>query len=305
MRSRRFKAARWLTLPALLLLFGGLVVEVHIRGKEARARDSLGGALGRVTLPNTAGEQVREMLDEVGALVRCQDPSAASTLLDRIATQAPHSSVHELAALAHRAAGSGDAATRHMQFAARLAPGNLRLTREAERAITNALFDRARPAARAGAALGALTLLALLLLFARDRRRAQRLRKYLDGVSGRLKLVVDDRRGADVGTLCAGDQGLIIDLFLKGRYGMRPTPPPRQGPTLVLACSNAAAGRTVRITPVHDVRHDAVRVHVKPETVRRLRAHPGRWRVQATLGDRRVAIAELHVEPAGRAVLSA
>ncbi|MDJ0975763.1 MAG: hypothetical protein QNJ98_14980 [Planctomycetota bacterium] len=189
-----------------------------------------------------------------------------------------------------------------MQFAARLAPDNARLQREAERAITLALFDRARPVARGAAAASALTLLALLLLTLRDRRRARRMKKYLDGVSGRLKLVVDDRRGADVGTLLADDRSLVIDLFLKGRYGMRPTAPPRRGPTLVLACSNAGANRTVRITPVHDVRHDAVRVHVKPETVRRLRAHPGRWRIQATLGDRRVAIAELNVEPQSHAL---
>ncbi len=302
MISRRSIAARWLTLPALLLLFGGLVVEIHIRGKEARARESLGGALGRATLPITAGEHVREMFEEARALVRSQDPSAALTLLDRIATQAPHSTTHELAALAYRAAGHGDAATRHMQFAARLAPDDKRLATQAERSLDLALFDRARPYARV-AITGCGALLFVFLLGGLGRRRRDgRMRKYLDNVSARLKLVVDDRGAADAGIFAPEDETLIIDLFLKGRYGIRPNSPPRRGPTLHLACSNATSNRTVRITPVRNVRNDAVRVHVKPETLRRLRAHPGRWRIQATLGDRRVAIAELTVLPEGAAL---
>jgi len=237
------------------------------------------------------------MLEEARALVRYQDYSAAETLLTRIATQAPHSSVHELAALTARAAGNGDAATRHLQFAARLAPGDARLAAQAEQGIDLALFDRARPFARGAAGAGSATLLLLLVMLIGRRRRERRLRKYLDGLSGRLKLVIDERRGADVGVLAREDETLTIDLFLKGRYGMRPVSPPRRGPTLVLACSNAASNRTVRITPIRNVRHDAVRVHVKPSTLHRLREHPGRWRIQATLGDRRVAVAELCVEP--------
>lgn len=227
--------------------------------------------------------------------MRCENHSAALPLLDRIATQTPHFSLHVLAATVARASGEGDLATRHMQLAARLAPSDAALGRQAEAALDTALLDQVRPFGRGGIALGGLSLLWMLGLAYGRRRDARARRKYLDGISGRMKLVVDDRAGADVGILTPRDGALVVDVFLKGRYGMRPHPVPRNGPSLHLACSSASAGRTVRITPIHDVRGDAVRVQVTPETMRRLRAHPGRWRVQATLGDRRIAIAELNV----------
>ena len=111
MKRLRF-ASKPIALLALLLLVGGLAVEVHIRGKEAQSRASLGGALGTATLPDTAGEQVRERFVEARTLAGRGDHAATAELLDRIATQAPISSVHDLAARAHRAAGHGDAATR-------------------------------------------------------------------------------------------------------------------------------------------------------------------------------------------------
>lgn len=291
----RFQAARWLSLPALLLIFGGLALEIHIRGKESRARVSLGGALGRVNLPNTAGEQVREHLAEARTLVRYEDHSAAATLLDRISTQVPHSSTHVPAALANRAAGRGDAATRHWQLAARLAPADPELQRRADRALTTALFDQMRPYGRGAAGAGAATLIFLLGVGLLRRRQARRMRRYLDGLSARVHMTVDDRPSTSAALLDAHDDGLLVDVFLKGRYGIRSVAAPKRGPTLHVTLSNAAANRTIRLTPIRDIRHDAVRVLVKPATLRRLRAHPGRWRLLATLGDRRVALATLTV----------
>jgi hypothetical protein len=59
--------------------------------------------------------------------------------------------------------------------------------------------------------------------------------------------------------------------------------------------SHGQDSRTVRLTPVKDVRQDAVRVRLSEPTLREVLAHPGRWRVNVALDGRPLAQAGLLV----------
>jgi hypothetical protein len=85
----------------------------------------------------------------------------------------------------------------------------------------------------------------------------------------------------------------VLDVFLS------PPPPGRlgrhAGPTLSLVLSHGQDSRTVRLTPVKDVRQEAVRVRLSEKTLEEVLAHPGRWRVNAALDGRSLAQAGLLV----------
>jgi hypothetical protein len=291
----RLRLSKPIAVLALLLLVGGLAVEIHIRGKEAQARASLGGALGTATLPDTAGEQAQEMFKEARALAGRGDHAASATLLDRIATQAPHSSVHALAARVHRAAGHGDQATRHALIAARLSPDDPVVVARAENALDLALFDRVRPYAWTAIGVSLVIAAAFLGLSSRRAAREKEVQSFVAGLSGRICLAIDGQTCQDHAVLTTADRSLSIDVVTSGRYGMARPHAPARGPDLKITCSNAAANRTLRLTPVRGMEGSAVRIQVKDDTLARLRAHPGHWRVQAELGDRRLAVADLMV----------
>ncbi len=293
--QKRFSFTKPFAFLALLTVVGGLVVEIHIRGEERKARASLGGAIRNADLPDTAGEQIQVDLNAARRLARCGDVSAAATHLDRISSQAPTFTTHGLASLAHRAAGNGEQAARHAQFAAQLAPDDKRVVAFAEQALTLAMFDAVRPYARV---FGGISLAFLLVLFFRRgaRRHQERARRrFVDGIAGRVRFSVDGQRARTRPTVAPDSDRLAVDIFLSGRYGMSCPRRPHRGLSLHITASNASASRTVRLTPVKDVSSDAVRVMVKPETLARLKKHAGRWRFQVALDDRTIAVGHLDV----------
>ena len=60
--------------------------------------------------------------------------------------------------------------------------------------------------------------------------------------------------------------------------------------------SHAACSTTLRLTPVRDVRGDAVRKRLKDDTLARVLAHPGTGRLEARLDGRALAAQPLEVE---------
>lgn len=283
---------------ALLALFGGLVVEIHIRREVAAAQRSLGGAFGHATLPDTAGDNAQEALTSAHDLARCGDLEAATALLDGITRQAPDASLHHLAATAHRAEGNLDAAAAHAEFAARLSDGDVALRHASASAVDLALVGRVQPVTRVLGTLAAL-LLAWLGLHVRLRRaQARRRARWLQNLHGTLTCVADGRPLDTTRALTPSAGRLDLDIYLLGAGGV-PRPAPRGSePSLHISCSHAASGRTLRLRRVPDFRGGAVRVAVTPETLARLREHAGRWRIQALVDGHRVAFSDLHVTAA-------
>jgi hypothetical protein len=95
-------------------------------------------------------------------------------------------------------------------------------------------------------------------------------------------------------------EALSVDLFLSGRYGMACPRRPGRSPTLHLTFSHAGSSQSVRLRPIRRVCDSAVRVPVRNETLRRILATEGRWRLHARLANRPVATADLIVERADR-----
>ena len=156
------------------------------------------------------------------------------------------------------------------------------------------LARSARRLASLGGARAALVLLGLALGAARRRHRKRHLDRWLDGVRGDLSVSVDGRRETGSTLLPADARKVSVDVFLRAKPGQ--PRPPGPGPTLVLVLSQNASNTTLRLTPVRDVRGDAVRTRLKDDTLARVLARPGTWRLEARLDGRAVAEHRLEVE---------
>jgi hypothetical protein len=280
MATLRRHAGRLCAAVALLLLGAGIAVQVGVRHHAASARRDLPRALA--ALPSPSGPATPEASAERAALEagrrahRAGQTAIAARFFAQHAETLPTSASLRVAGLSAAATGDLESGARHATLAARLAPGDEALAREASSALDGALLARARGPSWAAIGLGAVT-----LLFLGGRRRHHVCRRrareaYVDHLEGHLVV-----------------RGGRVDVLLSPRPGATPLPAPSPGPTLALVLSNPSVSRSVRLTPRRDVREDAVRFHLRPDTLAAMEAHPGPWRVQARLDGRLVAEARL------------
>ena len=290
----RHRLTKWLAVPAALIVAAAVAVEVGTRSLSRRA----GFELFRVA--RSAGEDLglardtREVLTRRATGFLVMGPSTAREL-DDLASKDPQEVVHRAAGYAWLSAGDGKRAARHWMLAARLAPDDDAAQQRAERGVNIAILFQARPLSRpAGLAAGAFLALAALGALGR-RARARALRKYVDSLRADVRLLVDGESKRKP-TIDETSQSATIDLFLKGRYGMCCPRMRRARPPIHVSFSNAAASRTVRLTPVRET-GDAIRIHVRPDTLDLLREDPGLWRAHVRMNDRTLALAPVKVQP--------
>ena len=297
---RQLFRLKWLVVPALLMLVAGVAVEGGTRSLSRRARHSLQST-------QRDAQRTADLEPQTRLVLQPNNPwrgvRGLAHDLDVEARRAPSEFVHRAAAQAWLSAGEGVKAARHLQLAARLAPEDKDAQRRAEKGVSVALLfqarDYTRPAGFAGGAL--LVLMGFGGMFARGRRR--RLRKYVENLRADVRIKVDGehRRQPAVGPHA---EAATIDLFLKGRHGMCCPRLRRKRPPIHVTFSNAEASRTVRLTPVRET-GDAIRIHVRPDTLDLLRAAPGEWRMHVRMNDRTLALATVAVNspPSKRPIL--
>ena len=298
-RTRRL--VTWLVgFVAVGLVFGGLSVEVITGSQVSRAQHALPGALARA-VPSIdtedAGAAAARQLAAARRHARARRYDEAATSLELTLARQPSAELHRLAARTRLAAGDGKAAGRHAQLAARLAPDDARLATLADDAVDLALAWHVRPLTRPLAGLGGIVLFLLLAAGWRHGRERRRREEFLDNVSARLRLWADGEPLSHGAILTPDTESLIIDIFLSGRYGMACPRRPKRAPSLHLVWSNATSSQTIRQRAVKDVRDSAVRVEVKPDTLKRVLAQPGAWRLHARLADRPLVSLPVTVAP--------
>lgn len=303
MKRHRHPLRRIATGLILLTVVGGLALEIHIRGKTDRARVSLGGALGKADLPITAGDKIQQWTSSAHHLARCGDTGAAAALLERIANQAPAPSTYRLAALAARASGDHERAAHHAEWAARLAPTDAALRADAGDALDLAVLGKLQPAVRVVGGLGLVFLLFAwsTALVRGKRRRVQA--EQISRVRGNLLASVDGQVPTGRPLLEPGARTLTLDAHLQGLAASLPIGRGRHEQRLRIVCSSSTASRSLRLTPFEKVRGAAARMTVSEASLRTLLAHPGVWRAQLLLGERRLAVLELRVESRQGALL--
>jgi hypothetical protein len=311
MTVRPRSLASWMIgFVAVGLVFGGLSVEVLTGAQVSRAQRALPGALARAVPTMAHADHGSEALvAEDGAAAATRQLVAARRHADTqafaksaqdlevVLEENPTALFHQLAAQARLAAGDGMAAGRHAQLAARLAPEDATLARAADDAVDLAVAWSIRPVSRPLGIFGATLLFFFLAAGWRRARERRRREAFLDEVTGRMRLWVDGEPAQSGAVLPAHAESLLIDVFLSGRYGLRCPKRPQQGPTLHLAWSNASSSQTIRQRAVPDVHDTAIRVAVKPDTLQKLLARPGPWRLHARLGDRPLASLPVTVAP--------
>jgi len=286
----------WFALLSAILLLGCLALETSLAHATLRARATLDAALARAPLAaseEAEGDDAPVLVEARRRLARHDQAAAASLLGDR-AEVTPTPETRALAAQAATAAGAFDEAARHATFARRLAPGDAARAEAAEDAVDRALLAHWRPPLRVAAAGGLLFLLVAGARSCRSRRRRRRLAAWVSGLDARLSVRADGAPLGDGSALAPGARNGAVDVFLRPRGTGRP---PRPGPTLALVLSHAASNTTLRLTPRHDVRADAVRVPLKDATLARILARPGAWRLEARMeghpvGWTRLAVAD-------------
>lgn len=291
----------WIVPLSVLTVLGAAALEGEALAARHQARQELRRALA--TAPAAAQpEELRERLRSIarGPVASGSDAWAAGDLT-RLAEEQPSALTWRLAALAETWNGGREAAAaRAAGQASRLAPGDGDLAALAERALDHATWARARAVARPlGAIAGGLVALALLAAALRRAARAGR-RRWIRQLGVRVTGAADGQPAAEGAPLCLAPQAAQahLDVFLcapPGRCRSRCV-----GPTLAVALSHADASRTVRLTPVKDVRQDAVRVRLSAPTLALLKAYPGLWRVMVTLDGSAVAQAAIRVLEAPR-----
>jgi hypothetical protein len=289
-RTRRLPCAL-----AALALLAGLAVEgwtAHASGDAARALPSRARSVLRTLEADRATAAALETAYRHAAAGRAGECARA---LESVLATEPSAPLHALASLAWLATGDGVTSARHAQLAARLAPEDAALSSGAERALDLAVVYRARGATRTAGALGSAFLLVLLAAGWHGRRARRHRDAFLDALAARVRVTVDGEDVTAAPILEADSESLLLDVFLHGRYGM--ACPRRRGRDLALhvTFSHAGSSRTVRLTPVREVRESAVRVPVRAETLRRLLAEEGRWIVHVRLGTRALLALPLDV----------
>ena len=285
---------------AVGLVFGGLSVEVITGSQVSRAQQALPGVLARAVPSSSAQAESAAAARQLAAArrhARARRFDKAAAALEVALADEPSAFLHRLAARVRLAAGDGMAAGRHAQLAARLAPKDKRLAAAADDALDLAMAWHLRPATRPLGGLGAVALLFLLAAAWRRSRERRRSECFLDNVSARLGLWADGEPVHHGAILPSNTESLIIDVFLRGRYGMACPRKPKRGPTLSLVWSNAGSSQTIRQRAIKNVHDSAVRVKVQPDTLRRVLDQPGAWRLHARLGDRPLVTLPVTVAP--------
>jgi hypothetical protein len=295
MKRHRHPLRRIATGLVLLTVVGGLALEIHIRGKTDRARASLGGALGEADLPITAGDNIQQWTSSAHHLARCGDTGAVAALLERIANQAPAPSTYRLAALGARAAGDHQRAAHHAEWAARLAPTDKALRAEADEALDVAVMGRVQPAARTASGLGLAFLLCAAATALVGGRRRRRHAEQVIGVRGNLLVSVDGEPPTAHPVLTPDARALTFDAHFQSLPTSLPIGRARHQQRLRIVCSSSTASRSLRLRPFETVRGGAARMTASPASLATLLAHPGTWRAQLLLGERRIALLELRV----------
>ncbi len=303
MKRHRHPLRRIATGLVLLTVVGGLALEIHIRGKTDRARASLGGALGKADLPITAGDNIQQWTSSAHHLARCGDTGAAAALLERIANQAPAPSTYRLAALGARATGDLERAAHHAEWAARLAPADRALRADADDALDLAVVGKLQPTTRVVGGLGLVYLLFLGGTTVVGRRRRRRRAAQMSGVRGSLLASVDSELPTAHPVLEEGARSLTFDAHLRGLPTSLPIGRGRRDERLRIVCSSSTASRSLRLRPFETVRGAAGRMAISPASLATMQAHPGTWRAQLLLGERRLAVLEVRVESRSLAAL--
>jgi len=149
--------------------------------------------------------------------------------------------------------------------------------------------EASRPIGGVAAGLLVLAGVAALVRAGRARRR----RVWLSQVRLRVLATADGQPAPAGGDLALSPtaRDVRLDVFLDGAAA----PSRRCGPTLSVALSHAREGRTLRLRPVKDLRQDAVRLQLSPESLAGLRRHPGRWKASVSLDGRPMAETNLQV----------
>jgi hypothetical protein len=288
---------RWFVGAALLVLLAGAGLETEGVVRSELARHALRAAL-REHQPELSETEAGRLAWELASrdTARRRDASAA-WILSAHAEAHPSALTWRLASLALTWDGERErAAAKAAARATRLAPGDPALAAGEEAAVDALLWAEMREASRPAAAIAGVVLALAFFGWLGRRVHARRRREWIDAI--RARLVVN----ADGSPVHAGAQplvtpdtrGLALDVFLDGAGPM----PARDGPTLSVVLSHGRESRIVRLTPVKDVRQDALRVRLSDTTLAEVRAHPGRWRVSVALDGRHVGEAALLVESA-------
>ncbi len=285
---------RWILPLAALAVVASAALEIEGFQRSGAARQRLGHELALARASETDAATA-DLLRGVAQreLAWGMDASAAGRLEDW-AEAHPTSRAWRLAALAMLWNGDhGRLAARHAERALRLAPGDSVAQALVDEALDAATLDKLREMSRPVGAV-ALGLLALAALGALARSwHARRRRAWLRLVTLRVLASADGQGPAAGGDLAVGSgaRDVRLDVFVEGGAG----PTRGRGPTLSVAISHGRESRTLRLRPVKDLRQDAVRLHLSPESLAHLRRHPGRWKASVALDGRPMAEAILQV----------
>ncbi len=195
------------------------------------------------------------------------------------------------------AAGNAKGAAYAAEVAARIKPQDPVLRAEAARAVDAAVRAHVLASARP-AAIGAVGVL-LFLGFAAWRRRgaARAIVRMMEGARGRLRVVPEGSRPApgNDAMVDEGTRALVVDAELPATVARL-----RRCPAAVAYLSNSTANVTVRLSPRTDVESGAVRWRVEGDTLAKITAAPGRWRVILRVGAATLAESSFLVTPLAR-----
>lgn len=287
---------RWLLPLALVTLAAAVGLEVQAWRARQGARLELGAALAEAS-EAAGGDGEQELAEALRAArrahVRGRDAGTALALV-RLSEEHPTALTFRLEALGLAADGGRERwAARAAERAAALQPDDPRVQALAERLIDEATWGEVRELTRPAAAVagGLLALALLAALHRRGRRRARR--RWVAGLEVTLA-GTSDGRAAPPGVpipVAAPVADVALDVFLRAPVGV--SRPACVGPTLALVLSHARESHSVRLTPIRDLRQEAVRVRLSPETLSRVRSRPGPWRALALLDGQPVAEALL------------
>jgi hypothetical protein len=286
---------RWILPMAALAVLASAALEIEGLHRSGAARERLRTELWRAVGNNEGESETRAFWHSVLSreLAWGQDAST-SHRLGRWAEAHPTAQAWRFAALAELwNSNMGRSAARRAERAARLAPGDAAAQALVDETLDVATLDEVREVSR-GVGAVSLGLLTLSGLGALSRAwHARRRRAWLRLVTLRVLASADGQGPPAGGELAVGSgaRDVRLDVFVEGGAG----PTRGRGPTLSVAISHGRESRTLRLRPVKDLRQDAVRLHLSPESLAHLRRHPGRWKASVALDGRPMAETVLQV----------
>jgi hypothetical protein len=279
---------RWATVPALLTVVVGAGLEVEGLVRAQRARASLRPAVEEL-LSRAPDAASRVQVERIRySMLSGFDASTASEL-EALATRSPSPEAWAATALAYTWSRAESLAARAARAAERLAPGDARFTALMEDALDAATLEEVREVTRPFLALGGIILFLASLGWLRRRALARRREAWLARAQVRVVGSADGRTASPGEDLLVprNAQSVSLDVFLSAPPAPRSCG--RHGPTLSVVLSHGQESRALRLTPVKDVREDAVRVRLSAATLMEVAARAGRWRVTVALDGRPVA----------------